>query len=135
MELELIVCGRWLPMDKWCVISCLTHIYSAHFTLNTTHPHFIYIYIYILYVWLKKTCLGWPILKRVFDNVNDIHVCHTHTHMTYVINPLRSQNVLHSNPTIKPNAAWQMHDNINFQTSKNIFKIEWWNIVLFSIFI
>ena len=26
-----------------CAISCLTHIYTVHFTLNTTHPHHIYL--------------------------------------------------------------------------------------------
>jgi len=26
-----------------CAISCLTHLYTVHFTLNTTHPYHIYI--------------------------------------------------------------------------------------------
>ena len=31
-------------ISPWCVISCLTHIYSVPFTQNTTHPHLIYIF-------------------------------------------------------------------------------------------
>ena len=29
-----------------CAISCLTHIYSVHVSLNTTHPHHIYLIFY-----------------------------------------------------------------------------------------
>jgi len=43
-------------------------------------------------------------------------------YLTYVINPLRSQNVLHSNPTIKPN-DWQYKlSNIQKQVQNWIMK-------------
>ena len=35
--------GQMIHISPWCVISCLTHIYSVHITHNTTHPHLIYI--------------------------------------------------------------------------------------------
>ena len=37
--------GQMIHISPWCVISCLTHIYSVHITHNTTHPHLIYIYL------------------------------------------------------------------------------------------
>ena len=79
---------------------------AGQMTIEKTHPR-LELELRVFTVWFKNLFLD-DLFERGY--------------LTYVINPLRSQNVLHSNPTIKPNDWQYKPSNIQKQVQNWIMK-------------